>query len=369
MTATARTLAVRLDSDGDVLLTGPAVRGLAAVDPSGTVDLLASPQGVAAAALLPSVGEVLTFAAPWSGFDPPPVDRVATAELVARLSARRYDRAVVFTSFHQSPLPMALLARLSDIGWVGATSTDYPGSLLDLRHRRGVAADGGDLHESAAALELAVAAGGRLPGGDDGRLAVRPPGSRTALRTGMGTGRPYVVLHPGASVPSRAMDPTRANRTVRALVDAGWAVAVTGGPGETALTAHVTGSTAGAVDLGGRTDLAGLAALLAGAACAVVGNTGPAHLAAAVGTPVVSLFSPVVPARRWAPTGVPSVVLGDQTAACRDTRARQCPVPGHPCLAGVDEGRVVDAVRRLTARGTTGTVGGHGTPVGGVGRQ
>ena len=68
---------------------------------------------------------------------------------------------------------------------------------------------------------------------------------------------------------------------------------------------------------------------------------------AAVGTPVVSLFSPVVPAERWAPYGVPTVLLGDQGAACRGTRARECPVPGHPCLGGVDVADVVAAVGRL----------------------
>ncbi len=364
MTTATRTLAVRLDSDGDVLLTGPAVRALAAVDPSGTVDLLASPQGAGAAGLLPGVGQVLRFAAPWSGFDPPPVDPVAVAALVRLLAGRRYERAIVFTSFHQSPLPMALLARLAGIGWVGATSEDYPGSLLDLRHRRGAAADGGDLPEAEAALDLARSAGGRLRAGDDGRLAVRRP----LPDPGLAPDRPYVVLHPGASVPSRAMDPGQAARSVRALAADGWAVVVTGSPGEIALTARVTAGAAVAAgtavaagaavgagaagpairDLGGRTDLGGLGALLAGAACVVVGNTGPAHLAAAVGTPVVSLFSPVVPARRWAPWGVPSLLLGNQHAACRGSRARECPVPGHPCLAGVDAQAVVRAVRRLT---------------------
>ncbi len=81
----------------------------------------------------------------------------------------------------------------------------------------------------------------------------------------------------------------------------------------------------------------------------VAGNTGPAHLAAAVGTPVVSLFAPVVPAERWAPYGVPSVVLGDQWERCRDTRARECPVPGHPCLSGVPPAAVTEAVAALAA--------------------
>jgi ADP-heptose:LPS heptosyltransferase len=79
----------------------------------------------------------------------------------------------------------------------------------------------------------------------------------------------------------------------------------------------------------------------------VAGNTGPAHLAAAVGTPVVPLFAPVVPAARWAPYGVPTVLLGDQDAPCRDTRARECPVPGHPCLTSVTPQDVVAAVEKL----------------------
>ncbi|NEC78268.1 glycosyltransferase family 9 protein, partial [Streptomyces sp. SID7958] len=77
------------------------------------------------------------------------------------------------------------------------------------------------------------------------------------------------------------------------------------------------------------------------------GNTGPAHLAAAVGTPVVSLFAPVVPAGRWRPYGVPCVLLGDQNAPCAGTRARTCPVPGHPCLDGVTALDVVAAVGKL----------------------
>jgi ADP-heptose:LPS heptosyltransferase len=80
----------------------------------------------------------------------------------------------------------------------------------------------------------------------------------------------------------------------------------------------------------------------------VAGNTGPAHLAAAVGTPVVSLFAPVVPAERWAPYGVPHVLLGDRRAACADTRARHCPVPGHPCLDGIGDAEVLAAVAALT---------------------
>ena len=329
-------LVVRLDSDGDVLLSGPAVRAVAAQ--SQRVVLLAGPRGAAAARLLPGVDEVLVWHCPWIDAAPQPVDPASVEQLVADVRARSVDRALVLTSFHQSPLPTALLLRLAGVPWVGATSEDYPGSLLDLRHRLPETG----LHESQRQLALAQAAGYALPDGDDGSLAVRRPLPDTSALTGPG---PYVVVHPGASVPARAPSPDWARSLVAALAAAGHRVVVTGGPGERDLTQHVAADAA--LDLGGATDLAGLADLLARASVVVIGNTGPAHLAAAVGTPVVSLFAPVVPAERWAPWQVPTALLGDQSAPCALTRAQTCPVPGHPCLDGVPVQDAVDAVARL----------------------
>jgi heptosyltransferase III len=330
----SRILAVRLDSDGDVLLTGPAIRALAN---GAEVDLLVSPSGQRAAYLLPGPRHVLVFDAPWCGYDPPALDPAAVRDLIYRLGRGRYDRAVIFTSFHQSPLPMALLARMAGIPYVAATSDDYPGSLLDMRHRRA----GG--HEVEAALDLARATGAVLPEGDDGRLAVQRPLPDVDRLVPSGS---FVVVHPGASVPSRALQGGHARRIVSALLAKRHDVVVTGVAAEAGLVRQATPP--GARELAGRTSLAQLAAVLERAACVVVGNTGPAHLAAAVGTPVVSMFAPVVPAERWAPYGVPSIVLGDQHAACRETRARECPVPGHPCLSDVEPSQVASAVDALT---------------------
>jgi ADP-heptose:LPS heptosyltransferase len=132
---------------------------------------------------------------------------------------------------------------------------------------------------------------------------------------------------------------------VKALHGAGYEVIVTGGPAERDLTAQVADSYA--TDLGGRTTLRELGELLANSGAAVVANTGPAHLAAATGTPVVSLFAPTVPFAQWGPYRVPHVRLGAATAACAGTRAKVCPVAGHPCLSSIDENEVVAAVRSL----------------------
>jgi ADP-heptose:LPS heptosyltransferase len=260
--------------------------------------------------------------------------------LAAFVADSRITEAVILTSFHQSPLPLALVLRLAGVGRVTGASTDYAGSLLDVRLRPGEDFPE-DQPEAERALGIARAAGFMLPPGDDGKLRVQGyPDVR-----GLVGDEPYIVVHPGASAPARAWPALHHAAAVELLEGAGHRVVVTGGPNETKLTATVAGPSA--LDLGGRTDLRTLAGVLAGARVLVTGNTGPAHLAAALGTPVACLFSPVVPAIRWAPYGVPLEILGDQNAPCKLSRATECPVPGHPCLSSVAPEQLVDAVERL----------------------
>jgi len=323
-------LVARLDNEGDVLLAGPAIRAVAAR--AGRVTLLCGPRGAQAARMLPGVDDVMVRRAEWIDPDPEPVERAAIDAFVDALAARAFDRAIVLSSFHQSPLPLALLLRMAGVPQIAATSVDYPGSLLDVRHRIS-----DDVHEVERSLSLVATLGYALPAGDDGALRVHRRGDEP-LEPG------YVVVHPGASVPARAWAPERNAALVAALAALGRRVVVTGAPGERALTALVAGDAG--VDLGGRTDFAGLADVIANADCIVVGNTGPAHLAAAVGTPVVSLFAPTVPPVRWRPWRVAHELLYVDVP-CAGCRARECPVPGHPCLGGVAVDDVVAAVGRL----------------------
>jgi ADP-heptose:LPS heptosyltransferase len=300
------------------------------------VTLLCGPRGQDAARLLPGVDELVVFSAPWIDPEPQPVDPLGIDALVQDLHQRAIDQALILTSFHQSALPLALLLRLADVPVIAAISPDYPGSLLDVRHQ---VSD--DIHEVERNLSLAATLGYRLPPGDDGRLQV--------TRAPMAAELPYVVVHPGASAPARTWPASSHRALVRALVDGGRRVVVTGGPGEAVLTAHVAGGDRRVTDLGGRIEMEQLADVLAAADVVVVGNTGPAHLAAAVGTPVVSLFAPVVPAGRWRPWRVPHILLGDQEAACANSRARHCPIEGHPCLSSVSIEQVIAAVDRLSS--------------------
>ena len=328
-------LAARLDNNGDVLLAGPAIRAIASG--ASQVTLLCGPRGVDAARLLPGVDHLMVFLAPWIDAEPPPVDPMAIEALIDDIRRRQVDQAIIFTSYHQSALPLALVLRMAGVPVIAAVSEDYPGSLLNVRQR---VSD--DIHEVERNLSLAATLGYQLSPGDDGRLRIE----RAAPAA---PDFPYVVVHPGATAPARTWPANHHAALVRALSRSGRKVMVTGSASEKALTALVAGNDPRVTDLGGRLDFAELADVIAAADVLIAGNTGPAHLAAAVGTPVVSLFAPVVPAVRWRPWRVPQVLLGDQDAPCAGSRARICPIPGHPCLSNVSVDAVMAAVHQLTA--------------------
>lgn len=354
-------LVARLDNAGDVLLTGPAVRAVRAS--ARRVTFLCGKKGEAAARLLEGVDDVVVASAPWIDVEAGSVLREPLLALVDELGRRGIDQAFIFTSFHQSALPLALLLRMAEIASIAAISDDFPGALLDVRHRVG------ECHEVERNLSLVATLGYRLPPGDDGRLHVKHAAPPASLPRG------YVVVHPGASAPARTLTPRAWAEAVRSLVDAGLPVVVTGGLAERGLTSEVA-AYGGTTDLGGQTDLRHLAGILAGAAAVACGNTGPAHLAAAVGGPVVVTFPPTVPPQRWRPWGVRHELLGAHQIPCAGCRARVCPLPHQVCLKGIRPQDVVDAVLRviadpdaaapalvsLTARSGNAAVAGSGAP-------
>jgi ADP-heptose:LPS heptosyltransferase len=276
--------------------------------------------------------------AAWIQADPEPFDVSATHAFITRIAAARFDEAVIFTSFHQSPLPMALLLRMAGVPRISAISVDYGGALLDVRHR----VDDG-IHEVERALSLAAAAGYPQPADDDAHLAMT-----VGVHNPISAVRPYVVVHPGATVRARAWAPERNAELVAALGAQGTPVVVTGGAGERDLCAYVAGEAAH--NLCGRTDFTTLGRVIADAQAIVVGNTGAAHVAAAVGTPVVSLFAPTIPAARFRPWLVPHVLLGKQDIPCAGCRARECPLPHQRCLDAVDVEDVLAALATLLPR-------------------
>jgi lipopolysaccharide heptosyltransferase II len=343
-----RILCVRLDNLGDVLMTTPALAALKAWRPAPHLTLLTSPAGAAVAPLVPAVDQVIAHAVPWMKASGRP-DPAADHALVERLAAGGYDAAIVFTVFSQSALPAALLCHLAGIPRRLAHCRENPyGLLTDWVPER--EPELGVRHEVERQLALVAAVGARAA---DTRLALSVPAAasrsaRALLRAaGVRLEAPWLAIHPGASAPSRRYPPEGFAAAARTLAGRGWQVVFVGSAEETGLVEGIRRTMAVASHaLPGRLGLAELAAVLSAAPMLVANNSGPAHVAAAVGTPVVDLYALTNP--QHTPWGVPHRVL-NRDVPCRDCFKSVCPAGHHACLRGVSPDEIVSAVEELAA--------------------
>jgi lipopolysaccharide heptosyltransferase I len=196
------------------------------------------------------------------------------------------------------------------------------------------------------ALALARAAGAE-PGPP--RFPLQPPASDVADRArhalGLGPGAPFALLNPGAAWPNKRWPADRFGGLARAIHDRhGWPSIVAWGPGEEALArAVVDAAGRGRAALAPPTPLGDLLGLLSAAGLVVSGDTGPLHLAAALGRPVVGLYGPTDPARNG-PWSAADVTVS-RTANCRCLHQRRCHA-GRWCLDDVTVDEVSEVVDR-----------------------
>jgi lipopolysaccharide heptosyltransferase II len=346
--ATAKNLlCVRLDNTGDVLMTSPALRALKASCPDRRITLLGSSSGCAVARHIPEVDATVRYDAPWVK-NSVPCDVVADRLMCSVLALRRFDAAVVFTVYSQSPLPAAQLCYLAGIPLRLAHCRENPYRLLtdwvrECEPQQRIR------HEVERQLDLVAAVGARTA--DTGiSFSVSPSDRRRAaaklLATGVDLRREWIAMHPGASAPSRRYPPERfaavASELVRTL---DCQIVVTGDVAEAPLARDVGLAAGPSVhSVAGELDLGEFGAVLEGAALLVSNNTGPVHVASALGTPVVDLYALTNP--QHTPWRVPHRVLF-RDVPCKYCYRSVCPEGHHACLLGVPESAVAAAAREL----------------------
>ncbi|KVG01834.1 glycosyl transferase [Burkholderia vietnamiensis] len=349
-----RILCVRLDSLGDVLMTTPALRALKDGGRGRQLTLLTSRSGAALAGHLPMVDDVWTYDAPWVKHPEARGDPVADLDMVDRLLAGRFDAAVIFTVYSQSPLPAAMMCWLAGIPLRLAHCRENPYELLTDRVPE-TEPESHVRHEVARQLALVRSIGATT---SDWRMAFEPGDAarralharlRAALQRLGGPRDPararWLVVHPGASAASRRWPAERFGEAAARLAPLFDGIAVTGSASERALVEAVC-ERAGprAVPLAGALPLGELGALIEMADLLLSNNSGPVHLAAALGTPVVDLYALTNP--QHTPWRVPHRVL-NVDVPCRNCYRSVCDQPGHPCLLGVSVDDVVAATHAL----------------------
>ncbi len=318
---------------GDSVMALPALQTLRAHFADAHLAVAARPSVAPLFAMVPGVQQVLTLES-----------RAGLSAVrrwrrdVTRLAGERFDLAVLFPNSFLS----AWIAAQAGIPARWGYATDLRGRWLTRPFVRPPA----DVHQADYYLALTTAAGLR-PAPRVARLV--PPASAVAAAQALLPRRPYVVLAPGAAYGGAKQWPPAHHAALAASLwrSRGLAPVLIGAGGDRAAgdalmaaLAQLPGGaeTAGVlVDLIGRTDLATLAGVLAGAHAAVANDSGAMHLAGAVGTAVVAVFGPTNEQQTAPLTAAldgPPARLAIHPVWCRPCMLRECPL-GHACMQGV----------------------------------
>lgn len=298
-----RILLVRTDRLGEVILTLPAVSALRAASHDAWVTLMVQPELQELLQGAPAINAFIAYrdepARPWW--------RKAAA-LARLLRGQRFDLAVIANAkkeFHAAAFLAGIPIRVGyDRKW---------GRLLT--HRVTDAKALGDRHEVEYNLDLVRVLG--LPTSTPqwqwpSFAREQDEIAHLLERLGLERSEPFMAIHPWASNPIKQWPVGCAAAFIHA-VSRRMPVVLVGGPQERArLPEELTAARPGVADLVGRTSLRQLAALLARARLLVSSDSGPAHLAAALGTPTVTLFGAAQPATgpgRWGPWGAGHAVI------------------------------------------------------------
>ncbi|MEZ4599691.1 MAG: glycosyltransferase family 9 protein [Syntrophotaleaceae bacterium] len=348
-----RLLVIRMDNIGDMVMLGPALQAIRENLPGAEISMLASPSGSQVMPLLPSVAETIEWRASWQDISKDPtVDPGREWSLVEKLRGRRFDAAIIFTSFTQSPYPPAYVTYLAGIPIRLGHSREFGGSLLSDWFKP--PAD--TCHQVERNLFLLEQAGFRVSSRE---MKLKVSAADQAVvdallsRSGVPFDEPYILLVPGASCASRRYDPHRFVSVIRSLSKkTRLPIVIAGSSKESSLLIPILQTPAKrhpgrVVSLLGQTSVPQFAAMVKRAALVVANNSSALHMADALRRPMVILYSGTELISQWRPRFTPAQLLRRETN-CSPCYNFTCPF-GTECL-DIPASEVVDACLNLLAK-------------------
>jgi len=320
---------------GDVVMAAPTVTAIHAARPDAKIIAQVAPAFLPLARLVPGVTRAMA-----AGLDRSMQERRTSADVVRALGC---DAAVVFPRSLRASLPSRRARVAVRVGFAGPGRA-FTHAVTGWKPWRRA-------HRSAwfGLLARAFGAEPAAPATIEVPRAWRSTAEGTLCALGRDPARPLVVLEPGASYgPAKCWPAERFGALAKRLLAHGCDV-VTVGTAASKAREYVVAREAGPrlVRMAGRTpDLGVLMGVLAGADLVVTNDTGPMHLAAVVGTPVLALFGATDPVVS-SPIGAEPRRLVYDPEPCSPCFLRECAVPGHPCLAKIGVGRVERLARAM----------------------
>jgi lipopolysaccharide heptosyltransferase II len=354
-----RILLIRMDLIGDLVMSLPALRVLKRTYPEAEFDLLALPSSASVVQADPDLSRIFTF-------DPnkwrrpqalvQPQRWLELWQLRHRLKARHYDLAVSLYGNVAAMLAVLSGARRS----VGYTREGYPGFLTD-----GIAGKHWDVHdhkhEVDYCLMLAEAAGATITPSD--RLPelhvseqTRQEVVRLLTEIGVGQDTPFIVGHVGSNngQAKRWPLPYWSSLLDKLAHECNVRIILTGVPADQPLIERVMARMqTPAINLAGKTSLTQLAGLMQQSSLVISGDSGPMHIAEAVGAPLISIHGPTDPALSG-PIDPQAVIRSDiWCSPCYTTRGpAECRFHTVQCMKDVTPERVFALAKRLLTKRT-----------------
>ncbi len=329
-------LIVRLGSLGDVIHAIPAAAALRRRFPQAHIDWLVDPRYAELLGLVECLDRCIAF-------DPRDLLGGAPGRAVLKgLRAAHYDAVIDL----QGLLKSAVLARLAG----AARTIGFPRAHLREPLARLFYTDAPDPGAAPHVIEKNLGLLRPLDVSDRAvHFPLRIPHTETvaAIADRFGPGR-YAVINPGAAWPNKRWPPGRFGLVAASIRrEHGLRSVVLWGPGEEALAASVVAASEGAAEPSPSTTIADIVGITRAARLMISGDTGPLHIAGAVGTPLVALFGPTFSERNgpWAPRDITL----SRAATCSCHYERRCRKAA-PCIDDIAVDDVVQAVRhRLSA--------------------
>jgi heptosyltransferase-2 len=321
---------------GDVVLTTPLIAELRRSFPGGRISVLCGPVGAEVLGGHPAVDEIIPFAKRDE-------DRGALGmlRLVRRIRSARFDVGVAAHRSHRTGLLLRLGAVPIRIGFSGA-----PGAWV----YTDTVPWSDEAHAVRRYLALARPAGGDPSGADPapilavGRRADERVG-QMLREEGIDLSRAFITVAPGSVWATKRWTAEGFAAVVRGARERGYQTVVSGAPGERELCDRVAQAAGKPVAvLAGRTGVAEMVALLARSRLLVGNDSGPGHVASAVGTPVVTVFGPTAPSFGYVPFGEAVRAVGLSGLECRPCHHHgppACPLDHFRCMRELDPGEIL----------------------------
>jgi lipopolysaccharide heptosyltransferase I len=345
LNSSPRFLIIRLGSLGDIIHGIPAAAALRRHFPQARIDWVVDPRYVALLDLVEGLDRRIPFHPRNLTGDPRGLtDGGGAWSTISELRRARYDAVLDF----QGLLKSAVLARLAG----GRRTVGFPRA--DLREPLAALFYTTTADPGAVSHVIDKTLGLLAPLGVVDRTVRFPiavPRSAVAVSIAGRFGpNGFALVNPGAAWPNKRWPPARFGALAAAIRrEHGLRSIVLWGPGEETLAAAVAGASEDAAEVAPATTIPDIVAIARGATLMVSGDTGPLHIAGAVGTPLVALFGPTYPERNgpWSPNDV--VISRVTTCSCLyERRCRR----DTPCIDDIGVDDVVQAVRqRLSAHG------------------